>query len=102
VKKTILLLIACTGFAAAVPFEANALEPQAFNQNNSSQTGSLLAQMRRRGQDRQFAVYYRRYNNQQWTLDNYYQNRRNAQLSADRLERRGYRTYVQVSRRIPS
>jgi hypothetical protein len=100
VKKTILLLIACTGFAAIVPFEANALEPQAFSQNSPNETGSRLAQMRR-GRDRQFAVYYRRNNNQQWTLDNYYQNRRNAQLSADRLERRGYRTYVQVSRRVP-
>lgn len=96
-KKIILLSLACTGIVATMPHQANALEPQPVIQNLSSPSQPLLAQSRR---DRRFSVYYRSRGYQQWTLDSAYPNRREAEAAARRLARRGYRTYVQLSRRV--
>lgn len=118
-KKIILLALVCTGFAVTTPFTAQALDSEKIGQNLDSHSERLrqrepnmsLAQydrdqyrnnQYRRNQDRQFSVYYRNRGNQQWTLEGYHNNRRDARQAANRLERRGYRTYVQVSRRINS
>ena len=63
--------------------------------------GTRIAQYNQ-NRDRQFSVYYRNRGNRQWTLEGYHNNRRDARQAANRLERRGYRTYIQVSRRINS
>ena len=67
-------------------------------------TTKIVTAKYRRNQyrDRQFAVYYRNRGDRQWTFEGYHDNRRDAQSAANRLERRGYRTYVQVSRRVNS
>jgi hypothetical protein len=110
-EKIILLALICTGFAATMPTSANALDPQVVSQNLHGETNPLIAQYRRnQNRDRQFSVYYRnrgdsrseRLRQRQWTLEGYHDNRRDAQQAANRLERRGYRTYVQVSRRVNS
>mgnify|MGYP000565388690 FL=1 len=118
-KKIILLALVCTGFAVTTPFTAQALDSEKIGQNLDSHSERLrqrepnmsLAQydrdqyrnnQYRRNQDRQFSVYYRNRGNRQWTLEGYHNNRRDARQAANRLERRGYRTYVQVSRRINS
>jgi hypothetical protein len=118
-KKIILLALVCTGFAVTTPLTAQALDSEKIGQNLDSHSEQLsqrepnmsLAQydrdqyrnnQYRRNQDRQFSVYYRNRGNRQWTLEGYHNNRRDARQAANRLERRGYRTYVQVSRRINS
>jgi hypothetical protein len=50
--------------------------------------------------DRQFSVYYRNRGDRQWTFESNHYNRRDARRAAYRLERRGYITYVQVSREV--
>ena len=112
-NKIMLLLVVCTGFAATVPMSANALEPQVVSQNPHREANLLIAQYprdqnydrdqnyrRNQNRQRQFSVYYRNSNDRQWTLEGYHNNRRDAQRAAQRLERRGYRTYVQVSREV--
>jgi hypothetical protein len=126
-----MLLVVCAGFGAIVPMSANALEPQVVSQNPHGEANLLIAQYPRdqdynrdqnyrrnqnrdsrseRLRQRQFSVYYRnrgdsrseRLRQRQWTFDGYHDNRRDAQRAANQLERRGYRTYVQVTRRINS
>jgi hypothetical protein len=95
-KKLILLSLVCTGFAAtAMPFQASAATPQVERHSYSTLT---LAQYRRN--DRQFNVYYRNRGAQQWNLENTYSNRQQAERASRRLERRGYNTYVQLSREV--
>jgi hypothetical protein len=111
-KKIILLALVCTGFVVTTPFTAHALDSKKIGQNldlepNMSLAEPLLdariAQYRRnQNRDRQFTVYYRNRGDRQWTFEGYHPNRRHAQQAANRLERRGYRTYVQVSRRVNS
>jgi hypothetical protein len=96
-KKLILFSLICTGFVATMPFTANALEsPQVGQIGNTPDL--TLAQYRRN--DRQFNVYYRYRGNRSWILENSYYNRREADRAARRLERRGYNTYVQLSREV--
>jgi hypothetical protein len=95
-KNTMLLALVCAGFAANLPAVATNV-PQSVEQNISSST-DLIAQYRRN--DRRFDVYYRYRGDREWILENSYVNRRNAEAAARRLERRGFRTYVQLSRRI--
>ena len=112
-NKIMMLLVVCTGFGAIVPMSANALDPQVVSQNPHGETNLFIAQYRRdqdydrdqnydrnRNRDRQFSVYYRNSNDRQWTLEGYHDNRRDARRAANRLERRGYLTYVQVSREV--
>ena len=102
-KKIILLALVCTGFAVTTPFTAQALDSEKIGQNLDLETNMEIAQYRRnQNRDRQFTVYYRNPRQRQWTLEGYHPNRRHAQQAANRLERRGYRTYVQVSRRVNS
>ena len=110
-KKIILLALVCTGFAVTTPLTAQALDSEKIGQNLDREPNMSIAQydrdqyrnnQYRRNQDRQFSVYYRNRGNRQWTLEGYHNNRRDARQAANRLERRGYRTYVQVSRRINS
>lgn len=102
-KKIILLALVCTGFAVTTPFTAHALDSEKIGQNLDREPNMLMAQYRRnQNRQRQFSVYYRNPGNRQWTLEGYHDNRRDAQSAANRLERRGYRTYVQVSRRVNS
>jgi hypothetical protein len=110
-KKLILLALVCTGFVVTTPFTAHALDSEKIDQNFDSrkrdatptEPNMSLAQYRRnQNRDRQFSVYYRNRGDRQWTFEGYHPNRRDAQQAANRLERRGYRTYVQVSRRINS
>jgi hypothetical protein len=94
-KKLILLSLVCTGFAAtAMPFQASAAT-QIDRHNDSTLT---IAQYRRN--DRQFNVYYRNRGARSWILENSYANRRQAEQASRRLERRGYNTYVQLSREV--
>ena len=100
-NKIMMLLVVCTGFGAIVPMSANALDPQVVSQNPHGETNLFIAQDRRdQNRDRQFSVYYRNSNARQWTLEGYHNNRRDARRAANRLERRGYLTYVQVSREV--
>jgi hypothetical protein len=102
-KKIILLALVCTGFAVTTPFTAQALDSGKIGQNLDLETNMEIAQYNRnQNRDRQFSVYYRNRGDRQWTLEGYHNNRRDARQAANRLERRGYRTYVQVSRRINS
>ena len=110
-KKIILLALVCTGFAVTTPLTAQALDSDKIAQydrdrypNNQYPNNQYPDNQYRRNQnrDRQFSVYYRNRNDRQWTLEGYHNNRRDARQAANRLERRGYRTYVQVSRRINS
>jgi hypothetical protein len=96
-----LLSLVCMGFVASVPISANALDPQVVGQNPHGEANLLIAQYRRnQNRDRQFSVYYRSPRARQWTLEGYHANRRDADRAANRLQRRGFRTYVQVSRRV--
>jgi hypothetical protein len=100
-NKIMLLSLVYTGFIATMPMIANALDPQVVGQKLDGETNLLIAQDRRnqnRDRDRQFTVYYRNSNDRQWTLEGSHPDRRDAERSARRLERRGYKTYVQVSR----
>lgn len=98
-NKIILFSLVCTGFLVTMPVAANALDSQTVNQNFNGEPNVRLAQFRRdQDRDRQFTVYYRRFRDRQWTLEGSHVNRRDAERAARRLERRGYRTYVQVSR----
>lgn len=80
-----------------MPFKANAIESQQVAQIGTA-PDLTLAQYRRN--DRQFNVYYRYRGNRSWILENSYYNRREADRAARRLERRGYNTYVQLSREV--
>ena len=116
-KKIILLALVCTGFAVTTPFTAQALDSEKIGQNLDSHSERLrqrepnmsLAQYdrdqyrnnqyrRNQNRDRQFTVYYRNSNARQWTREDSHTDRREAQRAADKLERRGYKTYVQMSR----
>jgi hypothetical protein len=100
-NKIILLSLVCTGFFVNIPVAANALETQTVDQNFPGQTNVLISQFRRnQNRDRQFSVYYRSPRDRQWTLEGYHANRRDADRAANRLQRRGFRTYVQVSQRV--
>ncbi|WP_373541977.1 hypothetical protein [Chamaesiphon sp.] len=92
-NKLILLSLVCTSFVATMPFKASAASPV-----DSTGETNLIAQFRRN--DRQFNVYYRNRGARQWNLENTYLNRRQAEQAARRLERRGYNTYVQLSREV--
>lgn len=95
-KNLILLSLICSGLGLTLPFKASAIEtPQVKNIGDNS---IYIAQSRRN--DRQFSVYYRNRGTQQWILENSYSNRRQADMASRRLERRGYNTYVQLSRRV--
>ena len=98
-NEIMLLSLVCMGFVASVPLSANALDSQVVNQNLHGETNILIAQDRRnQNRDRQFTVYYRNSNARQWTREDSHTDRREAQRAADKLERRGYKTYVQMSR----
>ncbi|WP_310489916.1 hypothetical protein [Chamaesiphon sp. VAR_69_metabat_338] len=121
-NKIILLALACAGFVVTTPFTTHALDSEKIGQNLGTRIAQYVGvasplenrdqnrddQYRddqyRRNQyrDRQFAVYYRNRGDRQWILEGNHDNRRDAQRSANRLERRGYLTYVQVSRRVNS
>ena len=110
-NKLILLALVCTGFVATTPFTAHALDSEKIGQNLNREPNMLLAQYvgvasplenRYPNRDRQFSVYYRNRRDRQWTFEGYHNNRRDARQAANRLERRGYLTYVQVSRRVNS
>ncbi|WP_309744358.1 hypothetical protein [Chamaesiphon sp. OTE_20_metabat_361] len=120
-KKLILLALVCTGFAVTTPLTAQALDSDKIAQyvgvasplenrdyqypNNRNRDYQYR---NNRNRDRQFSVYYRNRNDspgerlrqRQWTLESNYDNRRDARQAANRLERRGYQTYVQLSREV--
>jgi hypothetical protein len=96
-KKRILLSLVSTGFVATMPFEASAIESHQIQQ--LERTPALtIAQYRRN--DRQFNVYYRNRGDRSWILERSYSNRREAEQASRRLERRGYTTYIQLSREV--
>jgi CelD/BcsL family acetyltransferase involved in cellulose biosynthesis len=98
-NEIMLLSLVCMGFVASIPTSANALDSQVVSQNLHGQTNQLIAQDRdNRNRDRQFTVYYRNRGDRQWTREDSHTDRREAQRAADKLERRGYKTYVQMSR----
>ena len=100
-KKLILLALMCTGFAVTTPLTAHALDSEKIAQYGRDRYPNNQYP-NNRNRDRQFSVYYRSRGSRQWTLESNHVNRRDARQAANRLERRGYRTYVQVSRRINS
>jgi hypothetical protein len=99
-KKIILLALVCTGFIVTTPFTADALDSDKISQNLDTETNTSIAQYRNQNRDRQFSVYYRSPRERRWIFEGYHPNRQDAQRAANRLQRRGYRTYVQVSRRV--
>lgn len=100
-NKIILLSLAWTGFLVTMPFGAIALDSQTVNQNFNGEPNVRLAQFRRyRNRDRQFAVYYRSPRDRRWTLEGPHPDRRDAERAARRLQRRGFITYIQVSREV--
>jgi hypothetical protein len=116
-KKLILLALVCTGFAVTTPLTAQALDSEKIaqyvgeasplenrdryrdNQYPNNQNRDYQYD-RNQYRDRQFSVYYRNRNDRQWTLESNHDNRRDARRAANRLERRGYQTYVQLSREV--
>ncbi|WP_373541915.1 hypothetical protein [Chamaesiphon sp.] len=108
-KKLILLALVCTGFAVTTPLTAQALDSDKIAQyerdqyrdnqypNNQYRDYQYPNNQYR---DRQFSVYYRNRNDRQWTFESNHYNRRDARRAANRLERRGYQTYVQLSREV--
>ena len=78
-----------------MPFQANAATQQVDRHSDST-----LAIAQNRRNDRQFNVYYRNRGARSWILENSYANRRQAEQASRRLERRGYNTYVQLSREV--
>jgi hypothetical protein len=108
-KKIILLALACTGLVVTAPIQAHALDSDKIAQYNRDRYPNNQYP-NNQNRDRQFSVYYRnrgdsrseRLRQRQWTFEGYHNNRRDARQAANRLEQRGYRTYVQVSRRINS
>jgi hypothetical protein len=109
-KKIILLALVCTGFVVTTPFMAHALDSEKISQNLdrdrepnmplAEPRGTTIAQYRNQNRQRQFSVYYRSPRDRQWTFEGYHPNRRGAERASNRLQRRGYRTYIQVSRRV--
>jgi hypothetical protein len=110
-KKIILLALVCTGFVATTPFTAHAIDSEKIDQNLDLEPNISLAQYdrdqnrdnqyrRNQNRDRQFSVYYRNRGDRQWTREGSHTERRDAERAARRLERRGYKTYVQVSREV--
>jgi hypothetical protein len=107
-KKIILLALVCTEFVVTTPFMAHALDSEKIGQNLDREPnmslaesrGTTIAQYRNQNRDRQFSVYYRSRGDRQWTFEGYHPNRRDAERASNRLQRRGYRTYIQVSRRV--
>jgi hypothetical protein len=94
------------------PFTAHALDSEKIAQydrdqyrdnqyrDNQYRDNQYRDNQYRRNRDRRFSVYYRSPRDRQWTFEGYHANRQDAQRAANRLQRRGYRTYVQVSRRV--
>ena len=107
-KKLILLALVCTGFAVTTPLTAQALDSDKIAQydrndrypNHQYPNNQYRDSPGERLRQRQFSVYYRNRNERQWTFESNHYNRRDARRAANRLERRGYTTYVQVSREI--
>ncbi|WP_373547710.1 hypothetical protein [Chamaesiphon sp.] len=103
-KKLILLALVCTGFAVTTPLTAHALDSEKIAQYDRDQYPNNQypdnQYRNNRNRDRQFSVYYRNRNDRQWTFEGNHDNRRDARRAANRLERRGYITYVQVSREV--
>lgn len=118
-KRMIFLALVGTGFVVTTPFASQALDLEKVGQNfdvhserlRQREPNMLIAQYDRdlyrdnlyrrdRYRDRQFSVYYRDRGDRQWNLASNHNNRRDAQRAANRLERRGYRTYIEVSRRV--
>jgi hypothetical protein len=101
-KKLILLALVCTGFAVTTPFTAHALDSEKVAQYDRDQNRNDQDRDNE-GRDTQscnrlFIVYYRSDDDRRWMYVSKHCNRRAAQRAANRLERRGYRTYVQVNR----
>jgi hypothetical protein len=107
-KKLILLAMVCTGFLATAPFTAQALDSDIIaqydrdqnrneqdrdNQNRDNQDRDNEGRRYQSG-DRLFIVYYRSRDDRKWIYVSKHYNRRAAQRSANRLERRGYRTQI--------
>ena len=104
-NKILLLSLVGAGFVVTMPIRTSALAPQIVSpnfvggasvvekRNEQQDTNSRLAQYRRY-QARQYYVYYRSPREPQWTLEGPHSNRPNAERAARRLERRGYRTYI--------
>jgi uncharacterized protein YxeA len=104
-KKLILLALVCTVFAVTMPFTAQALDSDKIAQYDrdrypNNQNRDYQYDRNNRNRDRQFSVYYRNRNDRQWTFESNHDNRRDARSAANRLERRGYQTYVQLSREV--
>ncbi|WP_309732523.1 hypothetical protein [Chamaesiphon sp. OTE_75_metabat_556] len=97
-NKLILLSLVCSGFVATMPFKASAVDSQPVGQLAGGEPNLKIAQYQRN--DRRFNVYYRNRSDRSWILENSYYNRREAERAARRLERRGYNTYVQLSREV--
>ncbi len=115
-NKIILLTLVSAGLVVTMPFKAAALDPQ--NSQNlvdgassveHQQPNVLIAQYRRdrmrqnrrdRMRQRQYYVYYRSRRERRWTLEGSHPNRRDAERASNRLERRGYLTYIQSTRRV--
>jgi hypothetical protein len=100
-NKIVLFSLVCTGFLSVIPSQVNAADLAQVSQNFYGETNVLVAQ-NIRNQNRRFSVYYRNRGVRQWTFEGYHNNRQDAQRAANRLQRRGFRTYVQVSRRVNS
>jgi hypothetical protein len=96
-KKTMLFALVCAGFAVNLPAVATNV-PQSVERNVRGASVDLIAQYRQNA--RQFSVYYRYRGNRQWILENSYSNRRDAERASRRLERRGYNSYIQLSREV--
>jgi hypothetical protein len=123
-KKLILLALVCTGFAVTTPFTAHALDSEKIAQYVGEASPLENRDQNRNDQDRDnqnrdnrdrdnegrdtqscdrlFIVYYRsdddsrseRLRQRKWMYVSKHCNRRDAQRTANRLERRGYRIQI--------
>jgi hypothetical protein len=91
-NKIILISLVYTGVLVTMPFEANALNSQPFNQNLFEKTNLQVAQ--RPTYQRGYTVHYRSSRDRKWTLAGFYAERLDAQGAARRLQRSGFRTQI--------
>lgn len=92
-KKIVLLSLVCVEFLVSAPLIANALEPQEFSLKLDREQNVLPTQTRPPYQIG-YTVHYRSPRDRQWTLEGFHTKRRNAELSARRLQRSGFITKV--------
>ncbi len=92
-KKIILLSLGCVGLLVPMPLRVNALGTPEVSLNLERDTNVLPTQTRPPYQIG-YTVHYRSPRDRKWTLEGFHLERRDAENTARRLQRLGFRTKV--------